>query len=764
MAYIQNNKHTNTRTTRLPETAALAMFALALPGMAAAQQSTQTLSEVEVTSTVENSYKAETVSSPKFTQPLVDTPQTITVIKKEILQEQQATSLVEALRNTPGITLLLGEGGNSNTKDNIFMRGFDTSGSVFVDGVRDLGNFSRDTFNTEQIEISKGAVGADNGRGAPSGYVNLSSKAPFADNAVSGGISVNDAENVRLTADLNRKLSDNTAFRLNVMKQEGGVAGRDEVEANRWGIAPSIAFGLNTPTRTTLSYLHIEQNNVPDGGISTIGLKGFYNAALATAGVGARKVDTENFYGSDDDFEDVTVDMFTVKVEHDIAPGTTLRNTSRWGKARHELMVTAPGNPSYNATSNPNGIQASNINNPASWTVPRSRQTKWQENELLTNQTNLTTEFSTGPLTHTVTTGIEFIHERQLTKTLTGAGTMAPANLYNPNASDAVTGYGLTPNGARADGETMTIGAYLFDTIKLGEQWQFSGGVRLDRYDTKARNVVLSTATSHPTLPVGTLVPQNAEADDTLVSWKVGALYKPTANGSIYAAYANSKQPPGGSNFTLSSTATNINNPNMDPQEAQTIELGTKWDVLDNRLALTAAVYHTENKNDLTQTDPITGDITQWGKKTVRGIELGVVGAITPAWQISAGLAKMKTEVKEGSDAQQGNAINWSPELTFTAWTSYRFPFGLTIGGGARYVDSMLRTSSNTTATTVMPEIEDYWVYDAMASYAINKNLTIQLNLYNLTDEKYIASINNNGYRYTPGTPRSAMLSANFQF
>jgi len=175
-------------------------------------------------------------------------------------------------------------------------------------------------------------------------------------------------------------------------------------------------------------------------------------------------------------------------------------------------------------------------------------------------------------------------------------------------------------------------------------------------------------------------------------------------------------------------------------------------------------VYHTENKNDLTQTDPITGDITQWGKKTVRGIELGVVGAITPAWQISAGLAKMKTEVKEGSDTQQGNAINWSPELTFTAWTSYRFPFGLTIGGGARYVDSMLRTSTNTTATTVMPEIEDYWVYDAMASYAINKNVTIQLNLYNLTDEKYIASINNNGYRYTPGTPRSAMLSANFQF
>lgn len=763
MAHIESRKHTAAQQPRLNQTAALTLLALALPGVAGAQQTqTTTLPEVKVTATGDESYKAETVSSPKFTQPLVDTPQTITVIKKEILQEQKATSLVEALRNTPGITLLLGEGGNSNTKDNIFMRGFDTSGSVFVDGVRDLGNFTRDTFSIEQIEISKGPVGADNGRGAPSGYINLVSKAPFADNAVGGSIGYSDADNLRLTADLNRKLSETAAFRLNVMKQEGGVAGRDELESNRWGIAPSLALGLNTPTRTTLSYLHVEQDNVPDGGVSTVGLKGFYNASLAAAGIGARKVDTENFYGSDDDFEDVTADMFTVKVEHDLAPGTTIRNTSRWGKVRHELLLTAPHSPAFNATSNPDGIDAAT--DPSTWTVRRTRHAKWQENELLTNQTNLTTALDTGPLKHALTTGIEFIHERQLNKTLAlPTGTViTPANLYDPNRHDPLA----TPveNGVRADGETMTIGAYLFDTVKLGDQWQFTGGVRVDRYDTEARNVALSTAASHPALPVGTLVPQNLEAEDTLVSWKVGALYKPAANGSIYAAFANSKQPPGGSNFTLSSTATNINNPNMDPQEAETVELGTKWDVLDNRLALTAAIYQSRNKNDLTQTDAVTGDITQWGEKTVRGIELGVVGAITRAWQVSAGLARMKTEVDEGSDAQQGNALQWSPELTFTAWTSYRFPFGLTIGGGARYVDSMLRSSNNATATTVMPEIEDYWVYDAMAACEISKNVSIQLNIYNLTDEKYVASMNNNGYRYIPGAPRSALLSANFQF
>ncbi|WP_068635924.1 catecholate siderophore receptor Fiu [Thauera butanivorans] len=763
MAHIESQKHTLPQQPRLHQTTALTLLALALPGTAAAQQAAQTptLPKVEVTASGEQTYKADTVSSPKFTQPLVDTPQTITVIKKEILREQQATSLTEALRNTPGITMLLGEGGNSNQKDNIFMRGFDTSGSVFIDNVRDLGNFGRDTFNVEQIEISKGAVGADNGRGAPSGYVNLSSKSPFADNALSGSISYGSAENLRMTADMNRQLGETSAFRLNVMKQDGGVAGRDHVESKRWGIAPSIAFGLDTPTRTTLSYLHVEQDNVPDGGIPTVGLKGYYNAALAAAGIGARKVDTENFYGSKHDFEDVSLDMFTVKVEHDIAPGTTVRNTSRWGKVRHELLLTAPGSANSSAT-NPNGINAGNVNNPETWTVTRSRQTKWQENELLTNQTNLTTEFSTGPLAHSLSAGLEFIHERQLTKTLVGAGSMVPGNLYDPSRHDPVSNYDLGTDGRKADGETTTIGAYLFDTAKLGERWQFTAGVRLDRYRTEARNVVASTATSHPALPVGTLVPLNIDAKDTLTSWKVGALYKPAANGSIYAAYATSKQPPGGSNFTLS--ATGINNPNMDPQEARTIELGTKWDLLDERLAFTAAIYRTENKNDLTQTDPVTGDVTQWGKKTVKGIELGLVGAITPAWQVSAGLARMKTEVEEGSTSQQGNAVQWSPELSFTAWTTYRLPFGLTVGGGARYVDSMLRSSNDATATTNMPEVDDYWVYDAMASYEISKNVSLQLNVYNLTDKKYVASMNNNGARYTPGTPRSALLSANFQF
>ncbi|MFN3985583.1 MAG: catecholate siderophore receptor Fiu [Rhodocyclaceae bacterium] len=762
MATIESQKHPSTKPFPNVQTAALAFAALALPGAVAAQTAaSSTLPEVNVRANSEERYKIEAVSSPKFTQPLVDTPQTITVIGKEVLREQQATSLTEALRNTPGVTLLLGEGGNSNTKDNIFMRGFDTSGSIYMDGVRDLGNFARDTFNIEQIEISKGPVGADNGRGAPSGYVNLATKTPFSGDAANASLSYSDADNLRATADINRRLGDTAAWRLNLMTQDGGVAGRDTVESKRWGIAPSLAFGLGTPTRTTLSFLHIEQDNLPDGGVPTVGLPGYYNASLAGAGQRAAPVDSENFYGSSSDFEDVRLDMFTARIEHDLSADTTLRNTARYGKARHQLLLTAPGNAVTSAT-NPEGIDAAT--DPAGWTVLRGRHTKWQENELLTNQTNLTTAFNTGGLRHELSTGLEFTHERQLTRTLTGAGSMDPANLYRPNRHDPITGRDLSFTGARAEGETLTIGAYLFDTVKLGERWQFSAGLRGDRYRTEASNIVLSTATSHPELPVGTLVPQNLKSSDTLLSWKLGALYKPAPNGSVYAALSTSKQPPGGSNFTLNATATNINHPNMDPQTATNIELGTKWDVLDQRLALTAAVYRSVNKNDLVQTDAATGEITQYGRKVVRGVELGVVGAITPQWQVSAGLAHMDTEIKRGTDAQQGNAINWSPKLSFTTWTSYRLPSGLTVGGGARYVDSMLRTSGTLTDTTQMPRIDDYWVFDAMAAYAINQNLSLQLNVYNLFDKDYVASMNNNGHRYVPGTPRTAVLSANLQF
>lgn len=708
------------------------------------------LPKISVSEEAAPTNKIDEVSSPKFTQPLLDTPQTIAIISSEVMRQQQQTTLSQALRNTPGVTFLLGENGNTATGDSIFMRGFDTQGSIFVDGIRDIGTIARDTFNTEQVEVAKGPSGPDNGRGAASGYINLATKVPVADDFSRSTLSYGTAEHGRVTGDFNHAFgSSGSAFRLNVMGQDGGVDGRDHVENSGWAVAPAFALGLNGDTRAYFYALYTEQENRPDGGVPTLGQDGFFNQ-FVPAGVRTPKPDRDNFYGSLSDFEDVEAAMVTARIEHDFSENVKLRNTSRYGTTEQFYVLT--GVSPYNATNFPSA-------DPGTWTVNRSRQIKSQENTVLTNQTNLTATLRTGSIEHAITAGLEYIDEKQENPGYAGAGTMLPASIYNPNPRDEVTGRALARSEAYSEGSTETIGLYVFDTISVGERWQFTAGLRADDYATEFESV---------TLPTAGRTEFAAETSDTLLSYKVGVLFKPAPNGSVYVSHAISQQPPGGANFTLSSSPTNANNANLDPQESSNLELGTKWDLLDNALAMTAAIFRSENKDEVIP-DPLDSTrALQIGERRVEGIELGVVGQVTNAWQISAGIAHMDTKVIRGTPTQTGQQINWSPELTFTSWTTYTLPFGLTLGGGARYVDTVARSINNTivpgAGTANLVAAPDYWVIDAMVAYDINEHFSIQLNGYNLADEDYIAALNNSGARYFPGAPRSALLSFNVDF
>jgi catecholate siderophore receptor len=757
MSYIRSRKHPVSQQPRVQRAVAAAIASLAVPGISGTAQAQTTLPEIKVQSNQVNDYKADTVDNPKYTRPISETPQTITVIKKEILQEQSATTLAEALRNTPGVTMLMGENGNTATGDSIFMRGFDTQGSIFIDGVRDVGTYSRDTFNVEQVEVVKGPAGADIGRGSPTGYINLISKVPLQENFAAGSLGVSSAPWGRATADLNRTspgLGAGTAFRLNVMKQQGDVPGRDHVTNDAWGVAPSFALGLGTPTRVYLSAMHLERDARPDGGLPTVGLPGYYNANLAAAGVRAARADTSNYYGSLSDHDRVDVDMFTVRIEHDLSSGLKLRNTSRYGRSKQDFQVTGVFDAAFPDPANP-----------ASWNVELRPQGKLQRNEVITNQTNVSTNFATGGIRHTVSGGVEFIYEKQTNTTLARVGDAGTQSLYNPSTNIAFSP--VLPTGGSSSGNTTTVAAYATDTLAITDKLEVTGGLRLDKYRTETVSIP-DSATANQTAT-------SLSKSDTLKTWKLGALYKLAPNGNVYAAYGYAEKPPGSDTFTLNAGApnattgiVNANTFNLEPQEASNIELGTKWDLLGNRLAVTAALFRTENKNDVAQQDAVTGEITQFGKRRVQGLELGAVGQITPNWLISAGLARMDTKVLQAASTQatqQGAAINWSPKLAITAWTSYRLPMGLTIGGGARYLSSQQRQVNNTvTATTNMPEIDSYVVFDAMASYEINRNFSLQLNVFNLADKFYVASLNNAGNRYTLGTPRYALLSANLKF
>ncbi|WPB57478.1 catecholate siderophore receptor Fiu [Xylophilus sp. GOD-11R] len=750
MAHIKSRKHQNhLALPYLASAAAATLFSVGQPAFAQA-----VLKEVEVHGNTPSDYKADALSSPKFTQPLVDTPQTVSIIKSEIMRQQGATTLTEALRNTPGAsTYYLGENGSTSTGDAVYMRGFDTSGSIFVDGVRDLGAVSRDMFNIQQVEVIKGPASTDIGRTAPSGAINLVSKTPSLENAFSGSVGAGSADFKRATIDWNRALSDTSAFRLNLLADDSGVAGRDYVKSKRIGLAPSIAFGLNTPTRVILSYLHVDQDNTPDGGVPTIGLPG-YRTPDATRGflTNAARVDSSNFYGTSSDFQNVDVDMFTARVEHDISADLKLRNITRIGRTHNNYQLT-----SYMLSATT--LSTPSAADPAGWSFTRGLPTNVnQTNKIIVNQTNLSARLEAGGMKHDLSGGVELMREEQdnlgyYAINTGGAGAFPAANLYNPNPN--VTGFNRNLSGARSEGSTETLGLYLFDTARINDQWQITGGVRVDRYNTHFDATTLTN---------NVLVPSSQGVSDTIWSGKLGVVYKPASNGSVYALVATAAQPPGGANNQLSAAANNAANPKFDPQKARTYEVGTKWDLLDNRLGLAAALYRTDVSNDI-EVDPTNpANYIQTGKKRVQGVELSAVGNITPNWALSAGYTVMDTSIRSGTTktADGTDVLAYTPKSAFTMWTTYRLPFGLTVGGGARYAGKLHRGTDGAVGTPAF--VNDYWVIDALASYKVSRNVDVQLNVFNLFDKNYVAAINKSGYRYTPGLDRSARVTVNFTF
>jgi catecholate siderophore receptor len=713
----------------------------------------------------QTSIKTDRVESAKFTQPLLDTPQTVTVIRSEVILQQGAASLSDTLRNVPGITFQLGENGNTQSGDTIFMRGFDTQNSIFLDGIRDLGAAVRDVFNIEQVEIFKGPAGADNGRGATSGYVNLASKLPTTLDQTSGTLAYGTEDRRRLTADWNQSIGDNAAFRLNLLGQDGGVAGRDYIERQSWGVAPSLALGLGTETRFYAFGQHVRQDNTPDGTVPAIGVADWANPILDPAGIDAPRVDHDKYYGLRSDYEDIEVDMLTLRFEHDFSDNATIRNTARYGRSEQERVLTAPLQAPI--VSDTVGTVTTIRNDPNTWTLNRTRHASFRENEILTNQTNITTKFKTGAIEHSLATGVELIYEKQFNPTVAGLGTLAPTSLYNPDIDGVFTLQpAIAKTGAFTDGNTLTTAAYAFDTWKLNPQWELTTGVRFEHFNTESESVAISTATP----PVTTAA--RLSDSDNLISWKVAALFKPTPESSVYAAFANSLKPPGADSFQLNATGTNINSPNLDPQKATNIEVGAKWDLLDGKLAATGAVFKSVNKNDLARTDPADPDsVVQYGEREVKGIELGLVGQVTDKWQITAGLTRQDTEVTQGSlpaaggpSTQTGSNINFSPKLSVTTWTTYKILPNVTVGGGARHISTSSRTVTNVPVTAGIYQVPSFTVVDLYAAWQVTNQLGVQLNAYNVTDEDYIASINNSGQRYNAGVPLSYLATVNFKF
>jgi len=717
------------------------------------------------------SQRIRAVSSPKFTAPLVDTPQTIAVIPKEVFQQQGAASLAEVLGNTPGITFLAGEGGHVSGANSFVMRGFDMSGSIFIDGVRDGGNYSRDIYNLEQVEVVKGPAG-DNGRGSAGGYLNLASKSPQAENfgaatASYGFDEYASVDRFRATLDLNRSLAGTVkgaAFRLNLLHQSGGVAGRDYAEKQSWGLAPSLALGLGTPTRVTLGYQHDTKDDRPDYGAlgGTVG-------GTATSVRPSRPVDRSRFYGLLSDYDRVDVDVASVRVEHDFAPTVRLTHHTRFSQNDRDAIYTVPG-----ALDNRPDLTTGQVVE----IVTANRQAFAREIDTFSNQTNLAAQFSAGGLDHSLAAGVEVIQEQghtlrdwtglgtaaDLTKTVNvttaGAPTtptvVAGTSPYQPNPARALVGFSPVyrfVDDIRID----TAALYAFDTVRFNERWQATGGARVERYEAK---YAVRDTTTDAVAPF--------EVSDTLVTGKVGVVYKPSRNGSLYASWGVAAQPPGTNNLSNDNGSRNNGTPGTtgqnsagaEPLESFNSEIGVKWSFLQRKLDASLALFRSERTNISVATDT-NGVPTLYGDQTTQGIEFGLTGRITANWAVFGGYSWLDSENRNPANAtQNGSELNWTPTYSGNFWTTYRLPFGLTLGGGAQFSGPSL-VSLNQTSTAELPGTR---IVNLMAAYAVNRQLNLRLNVTNVDDRHYARALNNNSNRAYFGDPRAFLLSADYRF
>lgn len=683
--------------------------------------------------------QTKTLPSYKFVAPLRDTPRSITVIPEELIKQTNATTFADALKTVPGITFIGGDAAANPSADRPVIRGFESRNSIFVDGMRDSGVQNRETFAIENISVIKGPDSVYAGRGAVGGSIDITTKTPRLEDFTNASLGLGTNSFKRLTMDVNRQVNDQTAVRLNVMGHDADQAGRNNVYSKRWGVAPSVAFGLNSPTTVTVSYYHLNSYDMPD-------FSAPFRSAGGTPDGGFRR---NQFYGLNNrDYRRSQTDTGEIKVEHRINDTWKIKNTTMVGRATLDYVAT---NPQFvNANSNVIALQA--------------KSGKYATNSIA-NQTELTGKATLFGFEHTLTGGVEFSNEQsryegylvtdsagnniRSTNSLplcavpyncTTVGNWNPDNPWT--GSLALNGDKGFP-GAATNTRTSVASAYLFDSVKLSDRWLVNAGARIDRFDVHA-------------VQAGAPDLKNIS---NLFSFQLGAIYKVLPSLSLYASYGTSANPPGANSGLGGGTdqLTTTNN-NLAPERSRNIEVGAKWDVIDQRLSLTAALFQTD-KTNARVSDGLGGTINA-GSQRVRGAELGWAGSLTNHWRVFGGYSYLNAITTDAGPAaapgSNGLPMVMVPKHNLTLWTDYEVMPKFTVGAGMT-LSSLTYASVSSTTRKWTP---GYARFDAMATYRVSRAVDLQLNVQNIFDKKYYASAYPIYATWAPG--RTAMLTLNF--
>ncbi len=670
-------------------------------------------------------YQTSLPSLSKLTQPLLDTPQSINVIPQQLMQDQGVTTVRDALRNVPGISLGAGEAGAQG--DNLTIRGFTARNDFYLDGMRDFGSYYRDPFNLQSIEVLKGPASVLFGRGSTGGTVNQVSKTPRLTPITDGTIGFGTDGTKRITSDINRQIDGlpGAAVRLNVMGNLNGIAERDVSEYRRFGVAPSISLGLGTDTRFTLSYLYQQEDNVPDYGVPW-----FFGSPAP--------VSRSNFYGfANNDFLRTNVNIGTMKLEHDLNDRVTLRDQFRYASYGRNSRITEPQVIYRTPVASTFFVAPQLLRTNRNMIAVRSEET------FLQNQAEALAKFDTGFLNHTLVAGFEIGRESSNPTRLTFTG-VPTANLVYPDSSVPFTGVGRFNTNVNTVSNTLAF--YITDTIKLGEHWELIGGVRWDRFDTTYKQTTTTAIT-------------NLSNDVAVWSGRGALVYKPVPNGSVYFAYGNSFNPSAESLSLAANTA------GLAPEENETYEVGTKWDVLDEKMTLNAALFQIEKLNARVP-DPFNSAFNVLGgNQRVRGFEVGATGSLTENWQIYSGYSYLDSTVTSSTSpaiATVGEPLANTPMHTLSVWSTYALPwYGIQLGGGVNYLSSRIASSAPNTTTGYIERAGGYYTLQAMAKMPVAPGVDFQINGYNLTNVKYYDLLHPS--HVVPGAGRAVLFSANFK-
>jgi catecholate siderophore receptor len=662
----------------------------------------------------------------KILTTIVNTPQAISTLSRDDLDRRGVNTLSDALRVIPGISM--GAGETSWQGNNVILRGFTTRNDMFLDGMRDYGYYFRDPFNSESLEVLKGPGSMLFGRGSTGGIIHqvskLPSMMPLADISLAAGTD----DTQRATLDYGTPIGSNSALRINAMGHVSSVADRDGARNRRWGLAPSVAFGLDTSTRLFLSYMHQEEHNRPDYGVP------WFNGAPA-------KVSRDSYYGFRDDYLDTTVNIGTARFEHDVTQHIMLRSQLRYSHDTRAFRTSEAVIPANTPADTP--LQNISVN--------RNEFSGFSKDQFLQSQTDMTIRVATGAIKHSIVAGIELGREMPRPTYIFHQGVITTSLVNPPEQSFAEAGsYVRLRARTRAD----TLGLYALDSIAFGDRWMAIAGMRWDRFNAHYQSTGYTNA--------GTIAATtSSDRTDEKASLRGAIIYKPAAAASVYMSYADSFNPSAEGIESLVSAGRSVAQANVsaDPEKGRIVELGSKWGLFGSRLLLTGSLFQI-TKTNVRIPDPLIANANiNGGRQRVRGAELEAVGQITGQWSVRTSYSFLDSETTHsdnpaaGGSPRIGEALPIAPRHSAVFQTDYAISDRLAVGGGATYQSSRLGQNTNTS----LLRAPGYTIFEARARYRLLDTLIVQANVYNLTDKFYYDQLH--PFHVVPGAGRSALLT-----